>query len=129
MDFQKENIFETKEINAICDLVFGKVESIYQKSEAMIICGSVAKVLSGILPENYEAKDLDFVVRDYFVWRFLKENLQQWFPNFKIEVIERERVILYTDSIAIEFWAGNNDHRPTKQITENIKYIDYGNKI
>lgn len=129
MDFQKENIFQSKEINEICDLIFGKVESIYKKPDVIVIGGSVAKIFSGILPENYEPKDLDFVVRDYFVWRFLRENLQQWFPNFKVEIVERERVILFTNEIAIEFWAGRNDFRPTKNISEKIKYIDYGSKI
>ena len=129
MDFQQQKIFEDTAVNEICDFIFNKVNDVFDKTTDIIIGGSVAKILSGYFCENYQPKDLDFVVRNYFVWRYLCANLQKWFPEFKVKEIERERVILYTRTIAIEFWAGANDTRKISNKTNNIKYIDYEHKI
>lgn len=129
MDFQQQKIFENEAINQICDFIFNKVNEKFGRTTDIVICGSVGKILSEVISEDYEAKDLDFVVRDYLVWKFLVENLLKWFPDYRTEVIGLERVILFTDLIAIEFWAGNRDIRSTKNITNNVKYISYGNKI
>lgn len=128
-EFQQQNLFENQEINRICDQIFDKIISVYHKTTDMVICGSVAKMLSGLFAENYTPKDLDFVVYDYWVWRHLRENLPKWFAEFHIEIRQKQRVILFTKIIAIEFWLDLNQPLNTKQITENIKYIDYGNSI
>lgn len=129
MDFKQEKIFENDSLNNTCDLIFNKINEVFEKTTDVVICGSVAKMLSGVLSEEYEPKDLDFVVRDFFIWRFLRENLQKWFSNYRVVTIKLERIILYTDSIALEFWAGKDDHRETRKLTENIKFISYGNTI
>ncbi|GIZ15317.1 hypothetical protein [Capnocytophaga catalasegens] len=129
MNFQQEKIFEEDVVNEICDFIFNKVNDVFGKTTDVIICGSVAKMFSGYLPKNYEPKDLDFVVRNYFVWRYLRTNLQKWFPEYKVREIEKERVILYTRTVTLEFWAGANDTRKINNKTNNIKYIDYEYKI
>ncbi len=125
--FQELKIFEDENMNIICDVVSNIVKQI--TGELPILCGSVAKVLSGILDENYKAKDVDFYLTD---WNFRK--LKNNFP-LKIEgirMIEKrpERIILYANR-CIELWCNlereENKKRIIQKKNNKIPYINYGN--
>ena len=78
----------------------------FSDEQLPVICGSVAKVMQGVYSENYLAKDIDLIVENWQVHRFLEHQLPLLFPDDRIE-IRPERVILFTKIIAIEFWQPN----------------------
>lgn len=125
MDFSKENIFEDERVNQVCDKVFAEVQKYYDACRNIILCGSCAKILSGVFSEEYTPKDVDFVVKNYFVWRYIRENIQQWFDQ-EVEIIEKERVMIHFPFITVEFWLNTIEKEPLKKISSNLFFVDYG---
>ncbi|MDO5607987.1 MAG: hypothetical protein Q4G08_05965 [Capnocytophaga sp.] len=127
MEFETRQIFENNEINKVCDFIYSEINDTYGHCNHLVICGSVAKIWSGILPESYQPKDLDIQITDYLTYRFLVNNLHKWFPNMEVEA-RKMRLILYTGFVTIEFW-GNPAKTDKKKKTKNIMYKGYGNTI
>lgn len=124
MNFEENKVFENVYINEVCDAIFKKVNFVFNDVSSIVVCGSVAKMFSGKLPKEYQAKDLDFVVTNYFVFRYVKNNLAKWFPELKVEYRDR-RVILYTKAIVIEFWLNLSEKSKINALTSKINYINY----
>ena len=104
--FTDLNIFKDNCINAYLDTIYSAVLNEFSDEQLPVICGSVAKVMQGVYSENYLAKDIDLIVENWQVHRYLEHQLPLLFPDDRIE-IRPERVILFTKIIAIEFWRPN----------------------
>ena len=104
--FTDLNIFKDNRLNAYLDTIYSAVLNEFSDEQLPVICGSVAKVMQGIYSENYLAKDIDLIVENWEVHRYLEHLLPLLFSNDRIE-IRPERVILFTKIIAIEFWRPN----------------------
>mgnify|MGYP000056182158 CR=1 FL=1 len=59
-NFQEVEVFEDAFMNEFCDTLTAKVKEI--TGEELFICGSLARMFSGELSEDYTPKDVDFVV-------------------------------------------------------------------
>ena len=104
--FTDLNIFKDNRLNAYLDTIYSAVFNEFSDEQLPVICGSVAKVMQGVYSENYLAKDIDLIVENWQVHRYLEYQLRLLFPDDRIE-IRPERVILFTKIIAIEFWRPN----------------------
>jgi hypothetical protein len=104
--FTDLNIFKDNRLNAYLDTIYSAVFNEFSDEQLPVICGSVAKVMQGVYSENYLAKDIDLIVENWQVHRYLEYQLPLVFPDDRIE-IRPERVILFTKIIAIEFWRPN----------------------
>lgn len=104
--FTDLNIFKDNRLNAYLDTIYSAVLNEFSDKQLPVICGSVAKVMQGVYSENYLAKDIDLIVENWQVHRYLEHQLPLVFPDDRIE-IRPERVILFTKIIAIEFWRPN----------------------
>jgi len=104
--FTDLNIFKDNRLNAYLDTIYSAVFNEFSDEQLPVICGSVAKVMQGVYSENYLAKDIDLIVENWQVHRYLEHQLPLVFPDDRIE-IRPERVILFTKIIAIEFWRPN----------------------
>ena len=121
--FTDLDIFADERLNTYLDTIYNAVLKEFPNEQLPVLCGSVAKVMQGVYSENYIVKDIDLIVEHWQVHRYLEHQLPLLFPNDRIE-IRTERVILYTQFIAIEFW------RPNEQIQTSlyknlIKYKRY----
>lgn len=103
-NFQKLKVFQTSEINIICDLFTQEVLNI--TGEKPILVGSVAKMFNNTLPETYVPKDIDFTINIKSFRKIL--NIQHYKNNlFEFaEMVESrpERIIIYCKEIFIELW-------------------------
>ena len=104
--FTNLNVFNDERINAYLDTIYSAVLEVFTTEQLPVVCGSVAKVMQGVYSENYLAKDIDLIVENWQVHRYLENQLPLLFPDDRIE-IRPERVILVTKIIAIEFWRPN----------------------
>lgn len=120
--FSDLEVFEDKYINAILDAIFSDILLFFEAEDLPAICGSVAHIMHGVYSENYLIKDVDLEVNHWEVYRFLEYNLPQKYPNFEFSVFKNERLILYTEKIAIEFWKPIQKHTLTAFYNEKIKY-------
>lgn len=118
MHFSDLHIFENEKVNTICDRIFIEIHNVFGNTSHIMVCGSMAKVFHKLLPKDYQPKDLDFVITNYFVYRMLQNRLPKLFPDFSLEV-KTNRIILFTGVVAMEFW------KPLH--TEKLKL--YKNKI
>lgn len=100
-NFKDLKIFEREELNQYCDLLVHRIKKI--TGEPPFLVGSVAKIMSGHLPEDYEIKDIDFIVSS-FQFRKLLPLRNSLFPEAKSIEIRPERLIVYISNIAIEIW-------------------------
>lgn len=125
--FQELNIFEDTKMNEICDRITSIVKDI--TGDLPILCGSLAKIFSGILDEKtYEIKDVDFFLTN---WNFRK--LKHHFPKeiVGIRMIEKrpERMILFCENNkCIELWCNLEKEENKKVLIKNnkIPYKNYG---
>ena len=62
-NFKELNIFEREELNQYCDLLVHRIKEITGVPPYLV--GSVAKIMSGHLPEDYEIKDIDFIISSF----------------------------------------------------------------
>ncbi|HAD79032.1 MAG TPA: hypothetical protein DCF99_06010 [Flavobacteriaceae bacterium] len=86
------------------------------------VCGSVAKVMHGFLPENYKPKDVDLLVTDAFFYRFLKTNVQKLNIDFRID---DNRIILFFPNIAVELWQHNINEKSIRTYGKYKGLINY----
>ena len=100
-NFKDLKIFERKELNQYCDLLVHRIKEITGVSPYLV--GSVAKIMSGHLPEDYEIKDIDFIISS-FEFRKLLSHRNSLFPEAKSVEMRPERLIIYILNIAIEIW-------------------------
>lgn len=126
MNFKFSYFFEDNSINEVCDFIFLQINNVFSDVSSVVLCGSVAKILSGTLPVTYCPKDVDFEVKNYFVYRFIKNNIAKWFPKFQVKITDN-RIILYTNSVVVEFWLNLSYSRKIKTKNKDITYIYYGN--
>ncbi|AFR36230.1 hypothetical protein [Riemerella anatipestifer] len=122
--FQELNIFENTEINKVCDALFTKVKQL--TNEDLSICGSMAKVFDGTLPEDYQPKDLDLVISQWG-FRLLTSNLEELEGVLMIEKLPG-RIILYLKAyLCIEIWMESSKFNFTPKFYKNkLKYTSYG---
>lgn len=128
--FKDLKIFESEEINNLCDHIFNLVASI--TGSQPILCGSVAKMLSGVLDEeSYKAKDIDFYLPNSD-FRKLKQNLPSEVTGVKMIEVRPERIIFH-GLLCIEIWCNlEKEENETFGILlkkNKIPYKNYGNKI
>lgn len=100
-NFKDLKIFERKELNQYCDLLVHRIKEITGVSPYLV--GSVAKIMSGHLPEDYEIKDIDFIISS-FEFRKLLSHRNSLFPEAKSVEMRPERVIIHLEKFAIEIW-------------------------
>lgn len=119
--FQDLDIFENKCLNEYCDRIYGALLQNFGNTSGIILGGSVAKVLDGLT--GYEPKDIDFIVKDYYAYRFLQANIKMLFPNFNI-VEDDMRIIIFTGINLIEVWKGGVVYATQEKLyKEKIRYI------
>lgn len=103
MKFQELKIFENEKLNILCDRLSQIVREI--TGEELMLCGSVAKKLHGTLPEDYEPKDVDFVVE--------REAFNKLYRAFPMEIegvvafeFQPIKILLWTPSLGacVEIW-------------------------
>ncbi|MBT0551167.1 hypothetical protein [Riemerella anatipestifer] len=123
--FRELNIFENLEINKVCDALFTKVKQL--TNEDLSVCGSMAKVFDGTLPEDYQPKDLDLVISPRG-FRLLTSNLEELEGVLMIEKLPG-RIILYLKTyLCIEIWMESSKFNFTPKFYKNkLKYTSYGN--
>ena len=98
----RNQIFENPKINQALDSIYNLVEANFGDiGDKISVCGSVAKILDGKFAEHYEPKDIDLVVNDLLIWRFLLAQIRK--INAKI-FYEKMRFILYFDGFCVEIW-------------------------
>lgn len=119
--FQELEIFEEDLLNKYCDKIYTALDNNFGTSSGIILGGSVARVLDGLT--DYEPKDIDFIIRDYYTYRFLQANVRILFPEFKI-VEDDMRIIIFTGIVAIELWKGGVVYAKNEKVYKNkLKYI------
>lgn len=123
MSFRELKIFENENINALCDRLCRYCE---EQGETPVLTGSVAKMMSEQLPQDYQPKDLDFVV-SYPTFRNLIVRLNKMEGVVMIEKRPR-RIILYAEEgICIEIWQKSNlNHlQKIKKYKDKIAYYEH----
>lgn len=103
-NFQELKIFEENQVNIYCDLLSNEVYNITGKKPHVV--GSVAKMFSGTLPEDYTPKDVDFAI-DNISFRKILHHHQNRNPLFgfsRMVETRPERFIIYLDDKCIELW-------------------------
>lgn len=123
MNFRELKIFENENINALCDRLCRYCE---EQGEIPILTGSVAKVLSEQLPQDYLPKDLDFVV-SYPTFRNLIVRLNKMEGIVMIEK-RPHRIILYAEEgICIEIWQNKSvdKNKEIKKYKDKIAYYEH----
>ena len=121
-NFKDLKIFERKELNQYCDLLVHRIKEITGVSPYLV--GSVAKIMSGHLPEDYEIKDIDFIISS-FEFRKLLPNRNSLFPESRSIELRPERLIVHLEKFAIEIWnykERNTDKEP-KIYKNKIHYL------
>ena len=121
-NFKNLKIFERKELNQYCDLLVHRIKEITGVEPYLV--GSVAKIMSGHLPEDYEIKDIDFIISS-FEFRKLLPNRNSLFPESRSIELRPERLIVHLPNFAIEIWnykERNTDKEP-KIYKNKIHYL------
>ena len=127
--FQELEIFENDSINKSIDAIYQLLEENFGSiGNKVNVCGSVAKIMDGLLPDNYEPKDVDLLIVDPFFWRFLQRNVEKIPARIKYK---ENRIILYTDSICIELWENDIAEKVNRKFgiyknKINYSYVRYG---
>ena len=119
-NFQEIQVFESPDLNKICDLITNKIFEITGSKPLLI--GSVSKLMSGNLPEDYQIKDIDFAVfkNEFRMLQYRKNEILQ--GALMTEITPR-RIIIYLPAFAIEIWNAN-DKDPVIELFKNkIPYI------
>ena len=121
-NFKELKIFENDKLNEYCDLLVHRIKEITGVPPYLV--GSVAKIMSGHLPEDYEIKDIDFIISS-FEFRKLLSHRNSLFPEAKSVEMRPERVIIHLEKFAIEIWnykERNTDKEP-KIYKNKIYYL------
>lgn len=120
--FEELKIFENDKINSICDDICSFVR--YRLGENLVVCGSLAKVFNKDLPNNYQLKDVDFII-DSLSFQRLTHFLNQIDGVLMIEK-QPFRIILYTsERICVEIWRERKEdkNRTEKKFKNKIPYL------
>lgn len=125
-NFQDLQIFEDVSANKICDDLSAFI--LDKTGEELLVVGSVAKLFAEQLHSSYSPKDIDLVVSKA-VFRRLWGLDKKTFENVKMIEKRPERIILYTNKLALEIWefAAENINREKKYYKEKIPYLEYAN--
>ena len=99
-NFKELNIFEREELNQYCDLLVHRIKEITGVPPYLV--GSVAKIMSGHLPEDYEIKDIDFIISS-LEFRKLLSHRNYLYPEAQSVEMRPERIIIYILNISIDF--------------------------
>lgn len=121
-NFQALAIFERAELNEFCDRLVHTVKMI--TGAELQLVGSVAKIMSGHLPEDYQIKDIDFIL-PVPAFRKLLPHRTTFFPEAKSVEMRPERLIIHLERFAIEIWnyAERNTDKEPKIYKEKIKFL------
>jgi len=102
--FKELFVFEDQRINTYCDLLTDEVYRITGKKPHLV--GSVAKIMSEMLPKDYNPKDVDFAVDAVSFRKLLQKNREDPVFSFaRMTELRPERFILYFEDRCIEVWA------------------------
>lgn len=121
-NFKDLKIFESQFLNEICDSLVYQVKKI--TGEDLYLVGSVAKIMSNHLPDDYAIKDIDFIVSSK-AFRKLLPHRNSLVKNYRMIESRPERIIIYLDKFAIEIWnykEQNTDKTP-KIFNNKIHYL------
>lgn len=100
-NFQKLLVFENERLNEDCDLLICNIKTI--TGENAYLTGSVARLLEGVYPDDYQVKDIDFVVSEQ-AFRMISSKRKEILPCISVE-LRPERIILYLSPVfCIEIW-------------------------
>jgi hypothetical protein len=120
--FKDLKIFDESLLNQYCDRIYHSLADNFKDTTGIILGGSVAKVLDGLL-SDYQPKDIDFIIKDPYVYRFLQANVRILFPDFNIKE-DHMRIIIFTGIVAIELWKGGVIYATKEKVYKNkLKYI------
>lgn len=121
-NFEELHIFEASILNQYCDILVNRVKEI--TGENIYLVGSVSKIMSEHLPEDYKIKDIDFIL-SIPAFRKLLPHRKTFFPEAKSVEMRPERLIIHLHNFAIEIWnymERNIDKEP-KIYKEKIHYL------
>ncbi len=119
--FQDLEVFYNPLLNEYCDHIYNSLANNFGNTSGIILGGSVARVLDGLT--GYEPKDVDFIIKDQYVYRFLQANVRILFPEFSI-VEDNMRIIIFTGIVAIELWKGGTIYATQEKLYKNkLSYI------
>jgi len=119
--FQNLEIFDCLLLNEYCDSIYNSLSDNFGDTSGIILGGSVARVLDGLT--GYEPKDIDFIIKNQYVYRFLQANVRMLFPEFSI-VEDNMRIIIFTGIVAIELWKGGTIYATQEKLYKNkLSYI------
>lgn len=123
-NFQDLQIFEDPDVNQICDDLYNLICN--TTKEEILVVGSIAKLFEEQLEPDYIPKDIDFVVSKG-VFRRMRGFRKEDFTSVKMIERRPERIIFYTDKLAVEVWeyADENIDREKKYYKEKIPYLKY----
>lgn len=121
-NFQQLQIFEAENLNEYCDLLVGRIKEI--TGENAYLVGSVSKLLSEHLPDDYLIKDIDFIV-SFSAFRKLVQYKKTLLSDAKTTELRPERIIIYLNNIVIEIWnfMENNTDKEPKLYKNKIHYL------
>ena len=121
-NFKDLKIFENDKLNEYCDLLVYRIKEITGVPPYLV--GSVAKIMSGHLPEDYEIKDIDFIISS-FEFRKLLPHRNSLFPESRSIELRPERLIIHLPNFAIEIWnfKENNTDKIAKIYKNKINYL------
>ena len=121
-NFKDLKIFERKELNQYCDILVHRIKEITGVPPYLV--RSVAKIMSGHLPEDYEIKYTDFIVSS-FEFRKILPHKSSLLPEAKSIELRPERLIIYLNNFAIEIWnyKENNTDKSAKIFKNKIHYL------
>ena len=121
-NFQQLHVFEAEKLNEYCDSLVSRIKEI--TGENAYLVGSVSKLLSEDLPEDYLIKDIDFIV-SFSAFRKLIQHKNTLLSAAKTTELRPERIIIYLNNIVIEIWnfmEKNIDKEP-KLYKNKIHYL------
>ncbi|WP_185210572.1 hypothetical protein [Elizabethkingia meningoseptica] len=119
--FQDLEVFDNPLLNEYCDTIYNSLNDNFGNTSGIIMGGSVARVLDGLT--GYEPKDVDFIIKNQYVYRFLQANVRILFPEFSI-IEDNMRIIIFTGIVAIELWKGGTIYATQEKLYKNkLSYI------
>lgn len=119
--FSELQVFENENINNSLDEIYSMLKKNFGKlGEEIKICGSVAKIFDGKLPENYNPKDIDVVVFSPYFWRFLQANITKISAE-EITKMDYRFILRFSDHL-IEIWKPMHPHQFSGVFKNKINY-------
>lgn len=119
--YTDNNIFENKQVNAICDLLFTKLvekfpptpsdASNFKVYKGVILSGDGAKILNG--GSVKELKNIVFECDQLDIFKYLSYNIQNILPGKSIKF--QNRILAYPFDKYIEIWFKSSENKPNLQ--------------